>query len=333
MASEIASLKGDHWQESMKLAIRDPQELLKALGLKREDLPWSADGQLAFPLFAPLEFVSRMERGNPRDPLFLQVWPASEESHVLSDYVADPVGDLAVEKAPGLLHKYQGRVLMIASGACAIHCRYCFRRHYPYDSAPKSIQQWESSFEAIEQDASIREVILSGGDPLTLVDATLDRWLDRIESIPHVHRLRIHTRLPVVIPNRVTVALAERLSRSKLAVWVVLHINHANEIDEQVASAIERLQGAGATVLNQAVLLRGVNDNADTLTQLFERLINLQVGPYYLHQLDRVQGAAHWEVSENIGRELIAEVRKRLPGYAVPLYVREISGEAHKTPL
>lgn len=333
MESELISLGGDSWQDSMKLAIRTPQELLNALSLKADDLPWSTDGQLTFPVFAPLEFVSRMEKGNPLDPLFLQVWPASEESQVLLDYVADPVGDLAVEKAPGLLHKYQGRVLMIASGACAVHCRYCFRRHYPYESAPKSIQQWEPSFDAIEQDASIREVILSGGDPLTLVDTTLDRWLDRIESIPHVHRLRLHTRLPVVIPNRVTSTLAERFLRSRLAVWVVLHINHANEIDDQVASAIQRLQKAGATVLNQAVLLRGVNDNAKALTQLFERLIDLQVGPYYLHQLDRVQGAAHWEVPETVGRELIAEVRRRLPGYAVPLYVREISGEANKTPL
>lgn len=333
MVNETLSLGSDSWQESMKLAIRNPEELLKALNLTADQLPWSIDGQLAFPVFAPLEFVSRMEKGNPSDPLFLQVWPASEESNVLPEYVSDPVGDLAVEKAPGLLHKYQGRVLMIASGACAVHCRYCFRRHYPYDSAPKSIQQWEPSFEAIEQDASIREVILSGGDPLTLVDATLSRWFDRIESIPHVHRLRLHTRLPVVIPNRVTSALAERLSRSRLAVWVVLHINHANEIDDPVAAAIQRLQKAGATVLNQAVLLRGVNDSVDALTKLFERLIDLQVGPYYLHQLDRVQGAAHWEVSETHGRELIAEVRRRLPGYAVPLYVREISGEAHKTPL
>lgn len=333
MASELVSQGNDSWQESMKLAIRNPQELLEALEIQVSELPWSSEGELAFPVFAPLEFVSRMEKRNPRDPLFLQVWPASEESQALVNYVADPVGDLAVEKAPGLLHKYQGRVLMIASGACAVHCRYCFRRHYPYESAPKSIKQWEPSFEAIEQDASIREVILSGGDPLTLVDATLDRWMDRIESIPHVHRLRIHTRLPVVIPSRVTAALTERLSRSRLAVWVVLHINHANEIDAQVATAIGRLQRAGATVLNQAVLLCGVNDNADALTQLFERLIDLQVGPYYLHQLDRVQGAAHWEVSENRGRELIAEVRKRLPGYAVPLYVREIAGEPNKTPL
>ncbi|AMV32318.1 L-lysine 2,3-aminomutase [Pirellula sp. SH-Sr6A] len=333
MANEPIAPAIDSWQESMKRAIRTPNELLQTLHINPSELDWSHVGQSEFPLFAPLEFVARMERGNPRDPLFLQVWPAREESQTADHFRADPVGDLAVEKAPGLLHKYQGRVLMIASGACAIHCRYCFRRHYPYETAPKSMQHWEESFLAIERDSSIREVILSGGDPLSLVDATLTRWIDRIEAIPHVHRLRLHTRLPVVIPSRVTTGLVERLARSRLAHWVVLHINHANEIDDAVAAAIARLRNAGSTVLNQAVLLRGVNDDPDSLTKLFERLIDLRVGPYYLHQLDRVQGAAHWEVPETVGRELLQEVRKRLPGYAVPLYVREIAGEENKTPL
>ncbi|XZE45782.1 EF-P beta-lysylation protein EpmB [Pirellulaceae bacterium SH467] len=333
MANEPIAPSIDSWQESMKRAIRTPSDLLQRLHLDPSDLDWSQEGQTDFPLFAPLEFVARMEQGNPRDPLFLQVWPARDESHNAKHFQNDPVGDLSVEKAPGLLHKYHGRVLMIASGACAIHCRYCFRRHYPYDTAPKSMQHWEESFLAIEKDNSIREVILSGGDPLSLVDATLTRWIDRIESIPHVHRLRLHTRLPVVIPSRVTSALIERLSRSRLAHWVVLHINHPNEIDDDVAMAIARLRSAGSTVLNQAVLLRGVNDDPQTLTHLFERLIDLQVGPYYLHQLDRVQGASHWEVPETLGRELLKEVRTRLPGYAVPLYVREIAGEENKTPL
>jgi EF-P beta-lysylation protein EpmB len=222
---------------------------------------------------------------------------------------------------------------MVVSGSCAIHCRYCFRRHFPYELAPKSLEQWEPTFRYIEEDDSIHEVILSGGDPLTLVDSTLQSIVERIASIDHVQRLRVHTRLPVVIPQRVTDALCEIFSSTRLATWVVLHINHAREIDGEVEQSISRLRNAGATLLNQAVLLRGVNDNVDALRQLFEKLVDCNVSPYYLHQLDRVAGGAHFEVPLELGQQWIADLRKRLPGYAIPLFVQEIAGEESKTAL
>ena len=321
------------WQEAMKSAVRDSAALLTHLGLTSDQVHLSQKGETQFPVFVPIPYLSRIQPGNPFDPLLLQVLPQHAESVDAVGYVADPVGDLDVEKTPGLLHKYQGRVLMVLSGSCAIHCRYCFRRHFPYELAPKSQQQWEPSYRYIEANESIHEVILSGGDPLTLVDSTLHSIVERIGSIDHVQRLRVHTRLPVVIPQRVTDGLCEILSSTRLASWVVLHINHAQEIDEEVEQSIKRLQDAGATVLNQAVLLQGINDNVDTLHQLFEKLVNCNVSPYYLHQLDRVAGGAHFEVPIELGRQWIQDLRKRLPGYALPAFVQEIAGEESKTAL
>ena len=321
------------WQEAMKSAVRDAATLMRLLGLDSNQVSLSSKGEAQFPVFVPLPYLARIRPGDPFDPLLLQVTPQYAESVDAAGFVADPVGDLEVEKTPGLLHKYHGRVLMVVSGSCAIHCRYCFRRHFPYELAPKSLQQWEPTFRYIEEDDSIHEVILSGGDPLTLVDNTLQSIVERIASIDHVQRLRVHTRLPVVIPQRVTDALCEIFSSSRLATWVVLHINHAREIDGEVEHSISRLRNAGATLLNQAVLLRGVNDNVDALHQLFEKLVDCNVAPYYLHQLDRVAGGAHFEVPPELGRQWIAELRKRLPGYAIPLFVQEIAGEESKTAL
>ncbi len=315
----------------MKRAIRNCDDLCQALQLARTSVPSSIDGEKQFPVFVPLEFLSRMRKGDWNDPLLLQVLPREEESIADPDFRLDPVGDMKVEKVPGLLHKYAGRVLLVLSGACAIHCRYCFRRHYPYETAPKSIERWLPALEYIQSDSSIREVILSGGDPLTMIDANLSELVELLNAIPHLARLRIHTRLPVVIPQRVNQELCEWLEKTRLSKWIVLHINHAQEIDQQLVEAIYRLQRTGATVLNQSVLLRGVNDSVEEMAALCERLIDCGVLPYYLHQLDRVSGATHFEVSKEHGLELMSELSKRLPGYAVPKYVAEIAGQESKT--
>jgi EF-P beta-lysylation protein EpmB len=274
-----------------------------------------------------------MTLGDAADPLLRQVLPLDVEAKSPPGYRADAVGDDAAQIAPGLLKKYAGRALLITTGVCAVHCRYCFRRHYPYAEAPRQFDDWQPALEALAADDSIHEVLLSGGDPLALTDARLFALIEQLEAIPHLRRLRIHTRLPIVLPERMTPALIERISASRLTPWMVIHANHARELTGDCAAAVRQLVRSGITTLNQAVLLRGVNDSVAALVELCERLIDLGVMPYYLHQLDRVTGTAHFEVPEETGRALITALRKHLPGYAVPQYVREIPGEAHKTPL
>jgi EF-P beta-lysylation protein EpmB len=237
------------------------------------------------------------------------------------------------EESPSLIQKYDRRALVIATGACAIHCRYCFRRHFPYGEAGLTPERLAATASALAADETLDEVILSGGDPLSLSDGKLLQLVRAIEGIPHVQRLRVHTRLPVVIPSRVTRSLVRMLQQTRLAPWVVVHINHAQEIDDEVAKSLGRLINAGIPVLNQAVLLKGVNDSVEALEGLCRTLVNLRVMPYYLHQLDRVTGAAHFEVEEATGLLLIESLRERLPGYAVPRYVREVAGATSKTPL
>jgi EF-P beta-lysylation protein EpmB len=355
------------WQSSLKSAFRDSGELTEFLELPPEPMALAAGkhclpsepmalatggagtefeiagkskpaanavgsgNSLAFPLFVTREFAGRMRRGDWNDPLLKQVWVDPKEEIVKLGFVSDPVGDSKVEIASGLLHKYHGRVLLVTTGACAIHCRYCFRRHYPYASAPKSINEWEPALVAIQEDSSIEEVILSGGDPLSIVDSVLSQLVERLERIPHLKRLRIHTRFPVVIPSRITSTLLEMLAESRLSKWIVLHINHANEIDDDVFEAVNRLRKSGAVLLNQSVLLRDVNNDLESLVKLSERLLEASVLPYYLHQLDPVQSAAHFEVPITVGKQLIVEMAKRLPGFAVPKYVYEKSGEPNKT--
>jgi len=315
----------------MKRAIRNSKDLLAALELTPDTFQTSIDGETQFPVFVPLEFLSRMQLGDPNDPLLLQVLPRSQESQLDPGFGLDPVGDSVVEKAPGLLHKYTGRVLLIVSGVCGVHCRYCFRRHYPYGSAPKSIERWLPALDIIQSDPSIHEVILSGGDPLTVVDEHLSELTKRLAAIPHLKRLRIHTRLPIVIPQRVDDQLCGWLSETRLSKWIVLHINHAQEIDSHVVQAIRKLQQTGATVLNQAVLLRGINDSAGQLGALCERLVDCGVLPYYLHQLDRVSGATHFEVDRAKGLAILDQLTRILPGYAVPKYVEELAGKPAKS--
>jgi EF-P beta-lysylation protein EpmB len=272
-----------------------------------------------------------MHYGDAKDPLLRQVFPLTDESLEIEGYNSDPVGDALAERTEGLLHKYNGRALLVTTGACAIHCRYCFRRHYPYSASNPLARQWQETLATLKSDNSINEVILSGGDPLALSDDKLSQIAADIASIPHIKRLRIHSRLPLVIPDRVDTALLNWVSKTRLDVVMVIHANHANEIDMETAAALNRLTDAGCLMLNQSVLLKGVNDSVEALVDLSERLSELKVMPYYLHLLDKVQGAAHFDVPNEKGIELVDALRSRLPGYLVPRLVREISGEASKT--
>lgn len=318
------------WQTALGQAITDPAELLEVLGLGPEWLPAARDAARAFPLRVPRGFVARMRRGDPADPLLRQVLPLAEECQAVEGFGPDPVGDLAAHKAPGVLHKYQGRVLLTATGACAIHCRYCFRRHFPYAEANASAEHWREAVNYVTARPDVQEVILSGGDPLTLSDRRLAEFVRTIEDIPHVERLRLHTRLPVVLPERVTQDLCAWLSGTRLKTIVVIHANHAQELDATTRAACARIADSGATMLNQSVLLRGVNDSVAALAQLSEDLFAAGVLPYYLHLLDRVQGAAHFDVSEDVARQLMAGLNARLPGYLVPRLVRERPGAPGK---
>ncbi len=318
------------WQESLKHSIRSGRELVEALGLPFDLASKAAEAD--FPVFAPLEYVSRMQLGRPDDPLLLQVLGTKDETDAASGLL-DPVGDSQSTLVPGLLKKYAGRALMIASGACAVHCRYCFRRHFPYSDVPAGRSRWQPALDAISADQSIAEVILSGGDPLSLRDTALQRLIDSLGSMAHVQRIRVHTRFPVMIPQRVCQSLLTWVASSRCAVYFVLHFNHAAEVDQHVVDAMHKLKRAGAMLLNQSVLLKGVNDSEAAQRDLCQRLIDIPVLPYYLHQLDHVRGAMHFQVSDDRAREIIAALRKDLPGYGVPQLVREIAGQPHKVPL
>ncbi len=321
------------WQRELARAITEPEELLAAVGLGPEWLPAARAAARLFPLRVPRGFVARMRRGDPLDPLLRQVLPLAEECLAAPGFASDPVGDARAMRVPGLLQKYQGRVLLTATGACAVHCRYCFRRHFPYAEANPGVDHWRAALEHIAAYDSITEVILSGGDPLTLSDRRLREFTDALAEIPHVKRLRLHTRLPIVLPERVDDGLLAWLGGLAFSTAVVVHANHANEIDESVRAALMRLRETGATLLNQSVLLRGVNDSVPVLVGLSEALIEAGVVPYYLHLLDKVQGAAHFEVEVAWVKTLVDELRVRLPGYLVPRLVREVAGAPAKIPV
>lgn len=339
-AASVARLAGGpecpppgSWKLALREAVRDPFELCRLLELPAELAEEARRSAGDFPLFVTRSFLGRMQPGDPDDPLLRQVLPRGEEAIPLQGFVADPVDDAGAEIAPGLLHKYASRALLVTTGACAVHCRYCFRRHYAYSDVPRSLDDWQPALAAIAADPTIDEVILSGGDPLTIVDETLAELAERLAEIESLKRLRIHTRLPIVLPARVDAALLSWLTGARLTPWMVIHANHAAELDDEVAAALGRLAQAGVPLLNQAVLLRGVNDSLEALEALCRRLIDLRVAPYYLHQLDRVAGAAHFEVAQPRGQELIEQLRARLPGYGVPRFVRETPGAASKSPL
>ncbi len=316
------------WQRALADAIRDAGALQAFLGLDG-----APAGDAGFPVRVPLGYARRMRPGDPADPLLAQVLPSAAEGHEVPGYGSDPVGDGDAMMRPGVLHKYTGRVLLVTTGACGVHCRYCFRREFPYADANPRPDDWRAAIDYIARDDSIEEVILSGGDPLSLPDPKLAGLVARIEAIPHVHTLRLHTRMPVVLPERVDDALLGWLAHTRLATVVVLHANHGNEIDATVDAACRRLAGCGAVLLNQAVLLRGVNDAAGALTGLSRRLFASGVLPYYLHVLDPVRGAAAFAVDRDRARRLVADVAARLPGYLVPRLVAEEPGRPGKTPL
>ena len=333
VVTDLVDDASSDWQQSLRRAVRDPDELCRRLELPAEYTAAARRAAALFGVFVPQEYLNRMRRADPYDPLLRQVLPLGEEFRAANEYTDDPVGDGEALAAPGLLHKYDSRVLLVTTGACAVHCRYCFRRHFPYAAMPKRADDWQPALDRIAADATIEEVILSGGDPLTLLDARLAELVHRLEGIEHLRRLRIHTRLPIMIPSRMTRPLLDCLGGTRLTTLMVIHANHAAEIDDEVASALSTLVAAGMPTLNQSVLLRGVNDDADALVELSKRLVDIGVMPYYLHQLDRVRGAAHFEVPVDRGIAIVEQMRTRLPGYAVPRFVQEIPGAAHKQTL
>lgn len=318
------------WQQAMQSAIRSQAELRQRL-----NLPPAVDAHAAedFPTLVPLELLERIRADDPSDPILRQVLATEQELEPAEGFVSDPVGDLQALSAGGLLRKYQGRALLITNGTCAVHCRYCFRREFPYTETAGVRDRYASAIEQIAADPSIDEVLLSGGDPLTLSDSLLAQLIHCIESIQHVKRIRIHTRLPIVIPQRVTDQLVEMLATSRLACWFVVHCNCVQELDQAVFAALRQLTENGIPVLNQAVLLAGVNDSTEALTELCLALVNANVQPYYLHQLDQVRGASHFLVPQSHGEAIIEELRRKLPGYAVPKFVKEVPGAPSKTPI
>jgi EF-P beta-lysylation protein EpmB len=320
------------WRRAWRDAVTDPVQLLHAVGLPQLAARVPADSA-GFPLRVPRGFIARMRYGDAADPLLRQVLPLDEELRAAPGFGLDAVGDLAARGARGLLHKYEGRALLVATGSCAVHCRYCFRRHFPYGEETAAAQGWREAIDYLRADPSIVEVILSGGDPLSLATPKLAELTAQLAGLPQLRRLRLHTRLPVVLPERIDAELLDWLGGLPVPAVMVIHANHANEIDASVAAALAALRRRGVRLLNQSVLLRGVNDEARTLVQLSERLFQCEVQPYYLHQLDRVAGTAHFEVEQARAAALMVEVRARLPGYLVPLLVRETPGEPNKTPL
>jgi len=331
MITRLPAASQPAWKQELGQAITDPEVLLHVLDLDRSLLPAARRAADIFGLRVPRGFVARMRPGDPHDPLLKQVLPLADEMIDTPGFTADPVGDQAAEVARGVLKKYAGRVLLVASGACAVNCRYCFRREYPYRGHLAATGEWADAIAAVVSDPSVTEVILSGGDPLTLPNTQLARLTAGLRQAPHLARLRIHTRMPVVLPERVDAEFCLWLESLPWPVTVVLHANHPREIDEGVVRACRRMRGAGATLLNQSVLLKGVNDNADVLAALSESLFSAGVLPYYVHMLDPVTGAAHFHVPEQRARQLMEALETRLPGYLMPRLVREIHGASSKT--
>jgi EF-P beta-lysylation protein EpmB len=320
------------WQEQLATAVRSVEELLQLLEIdpaKAKVQPL----QNEFPLRVPRGFIQRMTKGDYRDPLLLQVLPVLQENEEVAGFAADPLDEKHAMPIPGLLHKYRNRALLTMTGACAIHCRYCFRRHFPYADANPVAGHWQPAINYLNQHPDITELILSGGDPLTLADTRLHALTEQLATLTQLRILRIHTRLPIVLPARVDDGLLSWIDTQTHKLVFVVHCNHPNEIDDSVTGAFDKLAAAGVTLLNQSVLLRGINDCAKTLATLSEQLFAARVMPYYLHQMDRVQGAAHFQVSLPSAREIATELRASLPGYLVPRLVQEIPGMQGKMPL
>jgi EF-P beta-lysylation protein EpmB len=318
------------WQQELREAVRDPAELVKLLELPGDVL--EIDTAATFPMLVPRAFIARMRKRDPEDPLLRQVLPLAAEQLSIPGFSGDPVREQQLARA-GCIQKYPGRLLLVVTGSCPVHCRYCFRREFPYKDQTASRTNFAPALEAIRDSAGISEVILSGGDPLSLSNEKLSRLIARVERIASVRTLRLHTRFPIVLPSRVDQGLEATLAATRLDVVAVVHANHPAEIDAAVVQAAKRLKGCSKFLLNQSVLLKGVNDNAETLIGLSERLDSAGILPYYLHALDRVSGTAHFEIDKRTAAELVAAMRQRLPGYLVPKLVCERPGELSKTPI
>ncbi|AHJ75562.1 EF-P beta-lysylation protein EpmB [Kosakonia sacchari] len=323
----------EDWLIQLADVITDPDELLRLLKIDTdENLIAGGAAKRLFPLRVPRAFAARMQPGNPHDPLLRQVLTSQEEFIAAPGFSTDPLDEQS-SVVPGLLHKYRNRALLLVKGGCAVNCRYCFRRHFPYADNQGNKRNWQGALDYIAVHPELDEIIFSGGDPLMAKDHELDWLLSQLEAIPHIKRLRIHSRLPIVIPARITDTLSARFARSSLQILLVNHINHAQEIGDDFRHAMAQLRQANVTLLNQSVLLRGVNDNAQTLADLSNALFDAGVMPYYLHVLDKVQGAAHFMVSDDEARTIMRELLTLVSGYMVPKLAREIGGEPSKTPL
>lgn len=327
-------IQSDHpkkWQQILSDLLTDPKDLLTYLELDEAERPASLLAQTQFPMKVPMPFIAKMNKADWDDPLLKQIWPAAEEEIIDSRYVTDPLAEADSNPIPGLLHKYHGRVLLTAAPHCAIHCRYCFRRHFDYEENAPSRILWQRCFDYINADSSIEEVILSGGDPLALADKQLGWLLDELESISHITTIRIHTRLPIVIPQRITEALIEVLSQRKIKLVMVIHCNHPQELCPESRLSLSTLSANGVILMNQSVILKDVNDNSDCLIELSRKLFSVNVLPYYLHLPDEVAGTAHFDVSKSRALELLAQMQSQLPGYLVPKLVKEEPGQPSKT--
>ncbi len=321
------------WHQSLINAFREPDELAGFLQIDPAALYSGPAPDTGFSMLVPRGFAGRMEKQNPQDPLLLQVIPRRDELHSKQGFCLDPVGDTAATMAPGVLHKYSGRALLITTGACSIHCRYCFRRHFAYSDSNTCGANMDTAMEYLQANRDIEEVILSGGDPLMLGDTALEELIHRLGQVDQIQRLRIHSRIPVTLPERVTQELAKILATNRFQTIMVVHSNHANELDQDVSLAMKELSRQDITLLNQSVLLRGINNNIEVLSQLCTRLFSMGILPYYLHMLDRVQGAMHFEVAASEAVSIHNQLQRRLPGYLVPKLVYEKAGAKSKLPV
>lgn len=329
--TQISDKLHTSWQKELANVITDPKILLEMVDISPEKYQQHFAARKLFPVRVPRPLIARIKKGDINDPVLAQVMPKDAEFLRTNGYSEDPLEEHDTA-APGLLHKYKNRVLMVVKSGCAVNCRYCFRRHFPYeDNSPNKIR-WQQALTYISDNNEINEVIFSGGDPLMASDEHLNWLVKEIEKIPHVKRLRIHTRLPIVIPQRITPALVRLLDHTRLKVAIVFHINHANEISKDVDEAIEPLRTARIPLFNQSVLLKNVNNNAKILATLSETLFDIGIQPYYLHLFDKVQGVAHFDIDEEEVKLIATELMASLPGFLMPKLVREIAGEANKTP-
>lgn len=329
----VPSWQTKSWQEELKALIQCPQALLEQLNLDPGLLPDALKASAHFQLRVTESYVARIKKGDPRDPLLLQVLPLGAELESPADFVHDPLEEAEFQPAPGIVHKYTSRVLLIAATQCAINCRYCFRRHFPYDDHKLGRADWQQALAYIKQHSEINEVILSGGDPLSLSDKQLAWLIGEIAGLPQIKRLRIHTRYPIILPSRITDSLIQALTATHLRVIMVIHCNHAQEIDNEVRDGLSQLLKAQLTILNQTVLLRDINDKSEILASLSEALFDCGVHPYYLHLQDKVKGTAHFLVDDDRAKRVYRDLLTLLPGYLVPKLVRESPHEKSKTPI